>query len=190
VGGDQGSFDAVVVAAPAPQAIPLLRAAPALAAAAERAVMAPCWTGLFAFDAPLPLPDLVRPGDGPLAWLARNGTKPGRDGGESWVVHARPDWTREHLEADAATAVEALTAALRDVAGELPRPTFARAHRWRYARVETPVGDPCLFDPETLIGACGDWCLGARVEAAFLSGAAAAGRVLNAAVDRDRAAFT
>ena len=190
VGGDQGSFDAVVVAAPAPQAIPLLRAAPALAAAAERAVMAPCWTGLFAFDAPLPLPDLVRPGDGPLAWLARNGTKPGRDGGESWVVHARPDWSCEHLEADAATAVDALTTALRDVAGDLPPPTFARAHRWRYARVETPVGEPCLFDPQTLIGACGDWCLGARVEAAFLSGAAAAGRVLNAAVDRDRAALT
>jgi len=35
-----------------------------------------------------------------------------------------------------------------------------------------------LFDPVAGIGACGDWCGGSRVEAAFLSGAAIAGTVL------------
>jgi hypothetical protein len=148
--------------------------------------MAPCWTGLFAFDAPLALDDVIHPVDGPLAWAARNGTKPGRDGGESWVVHARSDWTRKHLEDDAESVVEVLAAAFRDLAGAAPEPTYARAHRWRYAAVETAVGAPCLFDATRLIGACGDWCPGAGVEAAFLSGAAAAGRVLNAAVDRER----
>jgi predicted NAD/FAD-dependent oxidoreductase len=187
-GAEQGLFDAVVVATPAPQAVPLLRDAPDLAEAASRAVLAPCWAGLFAFDRPLPLPDLRRPARGPLAWLARDRSKPGRGGAESWVVHANPDWSREHLEDDAATAVEALFEAFAgSVDVDQPAPTYARAHRWRYARVETAVGADCLFERSGLIAACGDWCLGPRVEAAFLSGAAAAGRLLNACVERERA---
>jgi len=187
-GADQGCFDAVVVATPSPQAVPLLAEAPALAAAAGRAVMAPCWTGLFAFHAPLPLAGSVRPSQGPLAWLVRNGAKPARDGGESWVVHAQADWSRKHLEQDAEKVIEALAAAFADVAGgRLPPPRDARAHRWRYAQVETPLDEPCLFDGDAMIAACGDWCLGPGVEAAFLSGAAAAGRILDAAVSQARA---
>ena len=34
-----------------------------------------------------------------LAWCARNASKPGRSG-RTWVVHASPAWTREHLDAD------------------------------------------------------------------------------------------
>jgi hypothetical protein len=186
-GGDQGRFDAVVVATPSPQAVPLLAEAPALAETAARAVMAPCWTGLFAFDEPLPLGDMIRPADGPLAWLLRNGAKPGRDGGETWVVHARSDWSSSHLEDTAETVVEEISAAFASIAGGgLPAPRYARAHRWRCAQVETPVGRPCLFDRERLLAACGDWCPGAGVEGAFLSGAAAAGRVLDAAVTRAR----
>jgi predicted NAD/FAD-dependent oxidoreductase len=39
---------------------------------------------------------------------------------------------------------------------------------------------PRLFDSELEIGACGDWCLGGRVEAAFLSGRTGTGRLLGA----------
>jgi len=187
-GTDQGRFDAVVVATPSPQAVPLLSAGPTLAEAAGRAVMAPCWTGVFAFDAPLALNDVADPGDGPLVSVHRNGAKPGRDGGESWVVHARSDWSRKHLEAAPDSIVQPLFEAFASaVESDLPAPRYARAHRWRYAHVETPVGEPCLFDRATMLAACGDWCLGPGVEAAFLSGAAAAGRILNAAVSRDRA---
>lgn len=187
-GVEQGRFDAVVVATPSPQAVPLLSAAPALAAVAGRAVMAPCWTGLFAFDAPLALDDVVRPETGTAAMLARNGTKPARDGGESWVVHTDSEWSRKHLEEDPESVIEAVLAAFTATAGtDLPTPRYARAHRWRYARVETPVGEPCLFDRATMLAACGDWCLGPGVEAAFLSGAAAAGRILDGAVSRTRA---
>jgi predicted NAD/FAD-dependent oxidoreductase len=49
---------------------------------------------------------------------------------------------------------------------------------WRYALPAEPLPDRCLFDGDTNIGACGDWCSGPRVEGAFLSGAAVAERLL------------
>jgi renalase len=50
----------------------------------------------------------------------------------------------------------------------------------RALHCETP-GEDCLWDCVERLGACGDWCVGGRVEAAFLSGVALAGRVLGAA---------
>jgi predicted NAD/FAD-dependent oxidoreductase len=48
-------------------------------------------------------------------------------------------------------------------------------HRWRHARVEAPLGEPWLADWDAALAFCGDWCLDARVEAAFLSGDALGG---------------
>jgi predicted NAD/FAD-dependent oxidoreductase len=56
---------------------------------------------------------------------------------------------------------------------------FLQAHRWRYAFVEQALGLPCLVDEETAAGACGDWCIAPRVEAAFESGRALAQAVLS-----------
>ena len=60
----------------------------------------------------------------------------------------------------------------------LPPVTGRMLHRWRYARVIEPLGTDCLYDAERRLVLCGDWCIGARVEAAFLSGTAAAARLL------------
>ncbi len=183
---DRGPFRCVVVAVPAPQAAALLEPLPALAGRAGEAGMAPCWAGLFAFKAPLDLPDVVRPGQGPLAWITRDAAKPQRPSGETWVVHASHPWSRANLERDVDEVLEDLRSALGTLAGPLPETTYAAAHRWRYALADAPLGEPCLFDAETGVAACGDWCLGGRIEAAFLSGAAAAGRLLNLSVDLDR----
>jgi predicted NAD/FAD-dependent oxidoreductase len=43
--------------------------------------------------------------------------------------------------------------------------------------VEQAAGAPFLWDAQARIGACGDWCLGPRVEAAFDSGEALAAAV-------------
>ena len=44
--------------------------------------------------------------------------------------------------------------------------------------METPLGQEYLWDRSARIGVCGDWCLGARVEAAYDSGVALARAVL------------
>jgi hypothetical protein len=182
-------FDMVVVAVPAPQAGSLLAEAPVLAARAGEAVLAPCWALMLAFPAPLPThvpAAFVQDGveQGPLAWICHDGGKPGRGDPEgapppTWVAHASGAWSQRHLEAGAEEVAPVLLAAFGDALGlDAPQPVHLAAHRWRYAKVEHALGEPCLYDRDLGIGACGDWCLGPRLEAAYLSGVAMAERVL------------
>lgn len=180
-GADLGHFDAVVIAVPAPQAADLLAGtAPEMAARAAEAPMAPCWAAMASFPAPL---DLGFDGafvlGSPLSWVARNASKPGRDGRESWVMHGSPDWSGQHLELEEEDAATQLLDAFRVAVGELDSmPVHLDAHRWRFALPQKPLPEPCLFDANLRLAACGDWCGGPRVEGAFLSGCAAAGRLL------------
>ncbi|MEO1688899.1 MAG: FAD-dependent oxidoreductase [Pseudomonadota bacterium] len=171
-GSLEGPFDALISTVPAPQAARLI---PGAAAALAPVVMAPCWTLMVVFETrPAELPDAAA-GDGPLAWIARNAGKPGRPDAEAWVVQASAAWSREHLELDRETAASALLALLGET-GAAPRIDWAAAHRWRYARAETPLGRPFAEADGALIG--GDWALGDRAEHAFLSGRALAARLL------------
>jgi hypothetical protein len=172
---EDGPFGAVLLALPAPQAVALLEPLDArLARAAASAGLAPCWTVMARFATRPDLPDLLRPEAGPLAWMARDSGKPGRDAAtECWVLQASPVWSREHLEAEPSQAMEALLAAL-----PLPRPGYAAAHRWRYALADAPLGQDCVWDTTLRLGLCGDWCIAGRAEAAFDSGAALARAML------------
>jgi photolyase PhrII len=183
-GRDLDTFDLVVSTAPATQTARLLaEASPELAARAEAVVTAPCWAALLRLEegAPTYRAAFVE-ADGPLAWLAHDRSKPGREGGETWVAHARPTWSAAHLEETPEAVAEQLAEAFATLTGS-PPPIEAAAHRWRYAKTEEPVGAPFLFDAEARVAAAGDWCLGAKVEAAFLSGAALAGRILGEAFE-------
>lgn len=186
---DASGHDRVVVAVPAEQVSALLRAhAPAFAGRADATASQPCWTVMAAFDAPLPIPDdTLRGGDDDIiGWAARDSAKPGRAAGERWVLQATPAWSQAHLEDDATTVVAALLAALAARrATALPAPSLAVAHRWRYARSGGGsaeggrfAGAGALWDPAAGIGCCGDWLLGPRVEAAWLSGLALADAIL------------
>ena len=57
------------------------------------------------------------------------------------------------------------------------RSTFIVARRWLAAAPANPLKHPFLWDRERRIGAVGDWCGGARVEGAFLSGHALGARI-------------
>jgi predicted NAD/FAD-dependent oxidoreductase len=95
-------FAAVLLAVPAPQAAPLLQQpAPELAALAGSAVMRGCWALMLRFAAPVDLPfDAAFVNQGPLRWIARNSSKPGRSGEETWLLHACAEWSEAHLEED------------------------------------------------------------------------------------------
>jgi renalase len=184
-GGAYVDFAIVVLALPAPAAAGLAAAHTSLAGRAQAVPMAPCWAAMVAFVEPLEgVPDAAWSGDPVLPWFARNGSKPGRDTPQSWVLHASADWSRAAFDQPAARVQQALFERFSERIGRpLPRPLLSDSHRWRQARVETPLGEPFLLDADAGIGFCGDWCIDARAEAAFLSGDA-----LGAALARSRRA--
>ncbi len=179
-GGEvSGPFDAVLLALPSPQAVPLLAAiGHRFAGRAAATGYAPCWAGMASFAETVEAPDAQRLRDcGPLGWVARESSRPGHPGGpDAWALHATAEWSRANLERDAASVAADLVAAFQDLTGA-PDPIHAAARRWRYALVEQALGQPCLWDDAAGIGTCGDWCLGGRVEAAFTSGEALAAAV-------------
>jgi renalase len=172
---------AVVLAIPHPQALDLLRAsalAPAWQPALSAVEVAPCWTLMLAF------PQAMQPGldaFGPrwhaassehhrIRWLAREPSKPGRTPVERWTVQASPAWSEEHLEDDADRVTAKLLRAFAELTGIRATPSHAVVHRWRYAQTRQPLGLAFLHDPAQGLGLCGDWCLGHRIEDAFVSG--------------------
>ena len=122
-----------------------------------------------------------------LSWASRNSTKPGRDANaEHLVIHASPEWTAKHWEYDANEVAKMMLAEFWRVTGISPMPTFhLQSHRWKYAIPVESSDARCFADHSTGIVACGDWANGSRVEGAFLSGMAAAGRILGTLSGKD-----
>lgn len=168
-----GPFDGVAITFPAPQVATLLEASGVALPGIGRAAYAPCWSLMVASDASPP-DVLIEPRTDSVGLIAHDSSKPGRPAGCRLTVHATPDWSRRHLETPREAVVAELLGAAEDVLGTGLRPSYAEAHRWRYARVETALQKPCLYDPDLRLGAAGDWCLGAHIEAAYDSGEALA----------------
>ena len=164
----------LVSTVPVPQARALLERELGLADAMASAEMAACWTLLAWLDPPAAVPALR--GGGDVVWLSDEGAKPGRAPG-GVVLQASEGWTRPRLEMEREEAAAELAALLCGAMGG-PAPVWASGHRWRYSRTTAPLGQPFLSAPGLRAG--GDWCLGARVEDAWESGAAIARDLLAA----------
>jgi len=174
-------FTAVVVAIPAPQTTSLIKTGGLSFLELASARYAPCLALMLAFDREAAFQgERMCRDKGPIAWIARNSSKPGRPAGqETFVVHASPDWSRAYLDETPEAILKKLSPFALDLIRALSAPIFATAHRWRYALVEQALAVPCLWDAEAAVGACGDYCLGPRVEAAFDSGEAMARAILD-----------
>ena len=121
--------------------------------------------------------------DDVIAWLASDADQRPRDRSDAcWTVHASAAWSAAHLELAPADAADRIAARFERMTGLTVQPGSAVAHRWRYARAEQPLIEGALFDADAGIVVCGDWCAGpSRIENAWLSGQAAAGRLLGVA---------
>jgi predicted NAD/FAD-dependent oxidoreductase len=173
-------FDAVILAIPAPQAATLLHAARhSFAARLAPVHLAPCWALMLGFVGNVDGPAVVKPATGPVAWIARENSRPGHpENPTAYTIHATHDWSIAHLEDSKESVAYALTSAFAAATGITVRPVFSRAHRWKYALAERPLGEPCLWDAQSRLGVCGDWCLDGKLEAAYLSGLTMAGKLI------------
>ncbi|MEM7619823.1 MAG: FAD-dependent oxidoreductase [Pseudomonadota bacterium] len=175
-------FDLVIVTAPPVQAYELVSSFSSAFHDLQSAVMAPCWAGLFAFQHNPDIHfDAYRSKTGAISWACNNSSKPARDDSSyCWVVHASKEWTRSHLNLSKEEISDKL---LKLFAHLCDKEDFGPllhkdAHRWLYALVETPLGQPFIYDRNVQLAVAGDWCLGPRVEAAFESGTALANAII------------
>lgn len=178
---DDAGFDALMCALPAPAARALLAdcvAAQPLLARLEPVVMAPCWTLLLAYPQAAqaglqtlgPQWNAARSTHHRIVWLARESSKPQRTSIERWVVQAGSAWSTEHAHDDPERVTGKLLRAFGEITGIRVAPGHAQARLWPSARTLQPLGSPYLWDAASGLGLCGDWCIGQRVEDAFVSG--------------------
>ena len=179
-GSTHGPFQHVILTLPAPQAAELLGAHP-FAAEAQAVPMTPCWAVLLAFEHRIDAPwDGAFVNDSPLAWVARDSSKPGRNRtNDCWVLHASPAWSAANLNASREEVQSSLMAEFAKL-HKAPdsTPTHIDAHRWLFSATPLSLDRFALFDSSTGLAVCGDWLAGGRVEGAFRSGTAAAGCLL------------
>ena len=173
----------LIVTAPAPQTARLLRdIEPAMAALADTALYAPCWTAMYGFDAMPIMPTLpIRNRDCAIGWAGLEQTRPHADQHYPAItIQASADWSQHWIEASKDEVIAALFDTLASETGvELPRPVMSAAHRWLYAKVIRPATIDTSIAPHGITNAgrsiaiAGDWLGGARVEHAYDSGLAA-----------------
>ena len=179
---DLRNFDQVVLAMPAEQTALLAGAGdPELARRAAGSRTEPCWTVMLGFAEPLPIHEDIVKGPG-ISSATRNSGKPKRQGGEAWVVHADPEWSRQHLEHDPEDVEQRLSERFASLIGVTLQPIFIRAHRWRYA-LSSSSSEGCYWNEALGLGACGDWLLAPRIESAWISGHTLGKRIVGAGLD-------
>jgi len=183
-GSDLGRFDKIILSIPAVQARTLLRNELPLLNRIAEAEMQPCWAVMAGFDRPVAADfDGAFVHGSPLSWMARNNSKPGRSAAEAWVLHASPEWSMAHLEEEPSAISQMLMAEFDRLTGCSIKPVHLQAHRWRFAKATKWLemgssNSGAVIDRQLGIAICGDWCLGSRVEDAYLSGVAAAREIV------------
>ena len=179
-GLELGEFARLVIAVPPAQAAALIADQSALAERAAAIGMRPCWAVLLGFDGPYAVAfDAAFCEASALSWICRDNSKPARPPAEAWVLHASSEWTEERLDADPEIIAHALSRELERLTGvSLPRVVHRDAHLWRYAQPDSEVETGVLLDRERGLVLAGDAYCGGRVEGAYLSGVAAAARLV------------
>lgn len=172
---------ALIVNAPAPQALALTRSSlePDTLAALERVQFNSCWALMIVLETQ---PEIDWVGleieHEILEWAALDSSKREVGNPPTLVLHATPAWSQAHLEQTPEMVAELMLEAAQKLLGDWVKPVAMLAHRWRYAK-------PSITHPETTLEQghlvfCGDWCVkdNSRIEAALESGWSAAKHVL------------
>ena len=194
-GASYAGFDAVIITCPPEQSRQLLatcQVANALAAQIPPDLLLPCWAVLLQLAQPVAHPAegiFIR--RGALSWAARQANKPGRTrssvgteqhgawSAEQWVVHLTAERSQQLIGQAPEQVVAVALQALSDVFNQPLQLTQSLCHRWLYASYNPVIEPPGLLQQGSLVLA-GDWCLGGRVENAWLAGQQAAKRLLAA----------
>jgi len=164
-------FDALILAIPGPQAFTLAQHLdPEIKAIAEQSNMKGCWTIMARFQqTPKVAHEAAFVNQEIISWIARNSSKPGRTGKESWTIQANPLWSQEFIELSQEDVVGQMLACAKKLGLDCSTAEIS-VHRWRYASGTTTKTLGFYTNSALQLNLCGDWLNGGRVEGAWLSG--------------------
>ena len=176
---------ALLLTPPAPQSIALMKAwsdelSAEFVGALQSVSYDPCFALLVIMEGAgidgrtlVPSPGYVRPENGPIEWIADNTQKGVSRRSTALTIHARADFSRNHLESLKEDVANALFEAAEPwLTGTV---TAWQLHRWLYSRPVAASYPGYLFSLlPSRIAIAGDGLGGPNVEGAFLSGLAAA----------------
>lgn len=169
-------FEALVLALPAPLAIPLAAECPQVAQALRAVRFRSRWVLLLGSERAVSLPGYREFQGSPIERVAAMHSKPGRlaTGPQRWFVEADQKWSLQHEHEDAETVADLLLDIFRAHAGRSVMPSYLRAQQWQHAFVQTPAITPrrseCLWDGTARLGVCGDSVVASRVDRVHRSG--------------------
>ena len=131
--------------------------------------MKACFSLMLGFPEPLHLGyDAAHITNSDLSWLAVNSHKPGRPKPYTLVAHSSEQYAEAHLGDDRSKVMSHLCAETSRIIGcDVGVSMCKMVHSWLYANNVKREICPVFFDQGLQLGACGDWCVGGRVEGAY-----------------------
>lgn len=177
-GNALGRFDWIISTAPGPQTATVFADIAPLSLAPDH--MSGGFTAMFGFhERHDPGWDAAHLDDTVIASVIVNSAKPGRSGGTAFVVYAQSAWAEARITQEPTAIRPQLALAFTRLTGiDAGKAEYSTAHRWRYAHANGGFADGFALCPEAGLAACGDWCGGGGVEAAFTSASALADELL------------
>ena len=164
-------FDWVISTVPSPQAAELLPKVFKYYDDIKDIEMRACFSLMLGFSENLPLEfEAAHVIHSDLSWIAVNSHKPGRTDRFTLMVHSSEEYSEAHIDDDRETVMQHLMNETSNVIGhDVSIADYKTVHGWRYANNAKRENCHIFLDPDLKLAACGDWCLGGRVEGAFTS---------------------
>ncbi len=166
-----GPFDWVITSIPAAQTMKLLPSAVTENTNIKNVVMTGCYSVMVAMEQPFPWEwqaAIVK--NSPISWMAINSNKPDRDKHQTLLVQTDNQWAEDRIDADITEIQSLIINELSCLLSyDFSNTSYITTHRWRYAETKQSAGVDYHLDQDQKLGACGDWFIKGRIEAAFLS---------------------
>jgi renalase len=169
-GNIEQQFDYLILALPAPQTFTLTNLVDPSIAEKNKVDIFGCWTVMASFAEKQNIPfDAAFINGQMINWIARNNSKLGREGLETWTIHANPQWSQQWIELDKDEAGKRILECAKGLGLDCQNAQLS-IHRWRYASGSMEINPGFTVFDNIQLSLCGDWLHGGRVEGAWLSG--------------------
>lgn len=165
------NFDWVISTAPAPQTEEMFSAHFKHDPIIKQITMEPKFVLLLGSSKKIDLPfDLIFVEKSIVSSIIINSSKPKRSEAFSMVVQSTSAFSKKHLHHETQDVQNLLLQETERILNEYSISYDSQClHLWKYAQRSSRENYSNLVDHQKKIAACGDWCLGNDVEAAFTS---------------------